>query len=188
LYAYAAAVGPNDPWSPQWRPDEQRERLRRIHVVRRGALLAGALWVPVSLVAAWQSDVPLQLTVIVVVVGTAGIALLGAGLANGALGSRIDAAIAGVALGIGAPVAAVASMVIAGFLFDSLYGESRDLAGTVLRGGVIAAVRVIPLVAWAAIAWVIGVRRFATRLGIEAPPSGTHTMSGPPDREHRSDR
>ena len=41
-----------------------------------------------------------------------GLALLGAGLAPAAVGSRVDAVAAGIALGIGAPIAAITSIVI----------------------------------------------------------------------------
>ena len=56
---------------------------------------------------------------IAVLSGVAGVALLGAGLAPAALGSRIDAAVVGVAIAIGGPVAATASFVIWGWVIDS---------------------------------------------------------------------
>lgn len=154
-------VGPNDPWSPSWRPDPAGGRIIAIRAMRRGAFLAGALFVPVAIVAVWLADIQADLALIAIVVGTAGVALLGAGLAPSALGSRVDAAVAGLALAIGAPVAAVASMVIAAFIVGVLSGDDGALSGLVMRGGVLAAARVAPLLILAAAIWVIGVRRGA---------------------------
>jgi len=160
---YRARMGPDDPWSPQWQPDDGRERFVRILVARRGALLAAAVWVPVALVATWRAAIEPPTIVAVVIFGSAGVALLGAGLTSAALGSRIDAIVAGIALGIGAPVAAVTSAFIAGAILDAALAQVDDLPGTILRTGVRAAVAVAPLVAVAAAAWVIGVRRYAAR-------------------------
>jgi hypothetical protein len=156
-------MGPDDPWSPQWQPDDGRERFVRILVARRGALLAAAVWVPVALVATWRADIAPPTIVAVIVIGSAGVALLGAALTPAAIGSRIDAVVAGIALGIGAPVAAVTSAIIAGAIIDAAFDQVDDLPGTILRTGVLAAVAVAPLVATAAAGWVIGVRRYAAR-------------------------
>ena len=160
---YRARMGPDDPWSPQWNPDDGRERFVRILVARRGALLAAAVWVPVALVATWRAAIAPPTIVTIIVVGSAGVALLGAGLTPAAIGSRIDAVVAGIALGIGAPVAAVTSAIIAGVIIDAAFGQVDDLPATILRTGVLAAVAVAPLVAVAAAGWVIGVRRYAAR-------------------------
>ncbi len=98
-----------------------------------------------------------------------GLALLGAGLTPAALGSRGSAAGAGLAIGVGVPVAAVASAMIAVFLVGGILAGPAlgdpdlggSMAGLVLRDGVTAAVRVAPLVAVASIAWVMIVRRWS---------------------------
>lgn len=159
-------MGPNDPWSPGWVPPTDDRRLRRILIARRGALLAGLLWVPVAVVAAWQADVRLDFALVIIAVGSAGVALLGAGLAPAAVGSRIDAAVVGVAMALGAPVAAVTSMVIAGAIAEALYEPVEGLPGAILRGGVLAAIETAPLVALAVVGWLWSVRRFARRLGV----------------------
>ena len=78
---------------------------------------------------------------------------------------------AGLALGIGAPFFAVVSAMfgtlIATSLVVAIYGDAgtdplgkgADMAGAVLRDGVIAAVRVSPLIVGASISWVLLVRR-----------------------------
>ena len=85
-------MGPDDPWSPEWRPDPRGERLVAIRAMRHGAFLAGALFVPVAIVAVWLADVRPDLALIAVIVGTAGLALLGAFLAPTAIGSPWRAA------------------------------------------------------------------------------------------------
>ena len=163
---YAGPMGPDDPWSPAWRPDRDDSRLRRILLARRGAAMAGLLWVPVSLAATWQSGLRPELLVLIVVVGSAGVALLGAGLAPAAVGSLVDAAVVGVAMAIGAPVAAVTSMVIAGVIVDAALERIDDLPGMILRRGVLAAIGVAPLVVLAVAGWLWSVRRYARRLRV----------------------
>lgn len=101
--------------------------------------------------------------------GIAGVALLGAGLAPAAVGSRIDGAVVGLALGLGVPVAAVTSALIgtylAGFAIDGV-DEGGRLAAQVLRGGVNGAIRLSPLIAIASTVWVVVVRRW----GVVKPP------------------
>ena len=100
-------------------------------------------------------------------VGLPGVALLGAGLAPATLDSRIDAVVAGIAFAIGSPVAAVTSIVIGAFVLFNVVPWSKewgvpgggDIAGTVLRAGVTAAVRISPLIAVVSVAWVLLVRR-----------------------------
>ena len=62
------------------------------------------------------SQVPRDVAMLVLAIGLPGVALLGAGLASAALGSRIDAVAVGIAFGVGCPVAAVTSIVIGGFV------------------------------------------------------------------------
>ena len=164
---YAGRMGPNDPWSPSWRPARDDSRLRRILLARRGAAMAGLLWLPVLIVATWQSGLWPELLVLVVTIGSAGVALLGAGLAPAAVGSLVDAAVVGVAMAIGAPVAAVTSLVIAGAIVDLAAEQIEDLPGTILRRGVLAAVAVAPLVVLAVVGWLVSVRRYAQRLGVK---------------------
>lgn len=93
-----------------------------------------------------------------------GLALLGAGLTSAALGSRSSAASAGLAMGVGVPVAAVTSAMIGAFVVVAFYsgaGRGADVAGALLRAGVGAAVRISPLIAVASVAWVLLVRRLA---------------------------
>ena len=160
-------MGPDDPWSPQWRPPRDDSRLRRILLARRGAAMAGLLWIPVALAATWQSGLRPELVVLIVVIGSAGVALLGAGLAPAAVGSLVDAVVVGIALGIGAPVAAVTSMVIAGAILDAALAPVDDLPGTILRRGILAATAVAPLVVLAVGGWLWSVRRYGRRLGVK---------------------
>jgi hypothetical protein len=94
-----------------------------------------------------------------------GLALLGAGLTSAVRGTRGSAVSAGVAIGVGVPVAAVTSAIIGVFVVGSLAGGFQTgtaAAGVVLRQGVTAAERIWPLVVVGATAWVLLVRR-ATR-------------------------
>jgi hypothetical protein len=87
------------------------------------------------------------------------------------VGSRVDAAVAGIALAIGAPVAAITSALIGVGIFLAIYNAGdfeylprlpSDFTGTVLgltiRLGVLGALRVAPLVAVAVGAWLVVVR------------------------------
>jgi hypothetical protein len=152
--------------------------LLRIRVARRGAWLAAAIYLPIAAVAAALASDPVTmlptfvwapLATIAVLSGVAGVALLGAGLTPAALGSRIDAVVVAIAMAIGAPVAATASLVIWGWVIDSWMAESADLAAPFLRAGVLAALRVAPLVAVGAAAWVLILRRISPPLP-EPPP------------------
>ena len=171
-------MGPSNPWSPNWRPDPTGGRLVTIRVARRGAYLAAAIYLPIAVVAALLASNPLAalptefmtpIATIAVLSGVAGVALLGAGLAPAALGSRIDAVVVGVAVAIGAPVAAVASLVIWGWVTDSWMGDKADVAAPFLRAGVTAAMQVAPLVAAGAAAWVLILRRISPPL--PTPPA-----------------
>ena len=162
-----------DPRSPSWRPDPTRRRLDTIRLARRGALLAAVLFAPVGAVgiAILPPVDPLLAPMafaLAGVAGLAGVALLGAGLAPAALGSRIDGVAVGVALGVGVPVAAVTSALIGTFIAGSaLHGfdEGGLLAGQVLRGAVGDAIRLSPLIGLASAVWVVAVRRWGSRTG-----------------------
>ncbi len=153
-------MGPDNPWSPTWRPDETGGRRRAIRSARRGAILAAILYLPIGALAQMPDGVPVGLGLMMVAIGLPGVALLGAGLAPATLGSRIDAAVAGIALGIASPVAAVTSLVIAAFIVGAAVSKA-GLAGAVLRGGVTAALGIAPLIAVGATVWVVGVRRLS---------------------------
>ena len=158
-----------DPRSPSWRPDPTRRRLATIRLARRGALLAAVLFAPVGAVgmAVLPPIDPLVTPMASALAGLAalaGVALLGAGLAPAAGGSRVDGVAVGVALGVGVPVAAVTSALIGTFIAGSaLHGfdEGGMLAGQVLRGGVGGAVALSPLIALASTVWVVLVRRWS---------------------------
>ena len=105
---------------------------------------------------------------LIAVLSWPGLALLGAGLAPAALGSRIDAVAAGVALAIGAPIAAITSTLISVAIVVSVLGHDLglgvgDALGTTIRLGVLGAVRLAPLVAAAVVVWVIAVRQVEFR-------------------------
>ena len=177
-------MGPSNPWSPNWRPDPTGGRLVTIRAARRGAYLAAAIYLPIAGVAALLAANPLAdlprvfaapIATIAVLSGVVGVALLGAGLAPAALGSRIDAFVVGIALAIGAPVAATASFVIWGWVIDSWMAERADFAAPFLRAGVLAALQLAPLVAAGAAAWVVILRRVSPRPPEppEPPPWGS---------------
>jgi hypothetical protein len=137
-------------------------------MARRGAVLAAVLFAPVGAVGmAIVPEIEALGTPLAAALGglagLTGVALLGAGLAPAAVGSRIDGVAVGVALGIGVPVAAVTSALIGSFMAGSAlngFDEGGRLAGEVLRGGVGGAVRLSPLIALASAAWVVVVRRW----------------------------
>lgn len=139
-----------------------------IRMARRGALLAAVLFAPIGAVgmAILPAIDPLGTPIassLAALAGLTGVALLGAGLAPAAVGSRIDGLVVGVALGIGVPVAAVTSALIGTFMAGSMlhgFDEGARLAGHVLRGGVGGAVRLAPLIALASALWVVVVRRW----------------------------
>ena len=160
-------MGPANPWSPNWRPDPTGRRLIAIRSSRRGALWAGVLLWPLVLLAAFTTpgamDLPdVRQIVLIAALSWPGLALLGAGLAPAALGSRIDAVVAGVALGIGAPIAAITSILIgiAIIALVSSTGAGTGAAlGLTIRLGVLGAIRFAPLVAIAATIWILVVRQ-----------------------------
>jgi hypothetical protein len=160
--------------------------LLTIRVARRGAYLAAAIYLPIAVIAALLAATPLvslstdlaaasatAIATIAVLSGLPAVALLGAGLAPAALGSKIDAVVVGVAIAIGAPVAATTSVVIWGWVIDSWLAERTDFAAPFLRAGVTAAMHVAPLVAIGAAAWVILVRRISPPLPTPPPSAST---------------
>jgi hypothetical protein len=184
-------MGPANPWSPHWQPDPTGRRRLTIRAARRGAYLAAATYLPIAIVAAALARNPLEalppamtapVALIAVGSGLFGIALLGAGLAPAALGSKIDAFVVGIAFAIGGPVAATASFVIWGWLFDSWvdswYGAEIDVAAPFLRAGVIAALQVAPLVALGAAAWVVILRRVSAPLPLPPPSTPPPAATG----------
>ena len=152
-------MGPDNPWSPDWRPDPSGARLLAIKAARRGAMLAGLIYLPLAAIVLAVSPLPDQLVLPALLVGLPGVALLGAGLTSAALGSRLEAASAGAAFAVGAPVAAVTSLVIGAFLLSAFAEGGADLAGPILRAGVTSAIAVAPVVAISAGLWVVAVRR-----------------------------
>ncbi len=168
------------PWDPQWRPDPTGRRLAIIRASRRGAILAALLFGPVVwLATAVTSPEGMGDSIgggaFACLMSLPGLALLGAALTPAAIGSRTSAATAGLAMGVGVPVAAVASAMIAVWIvvaFVSGPDRAGQLAGMVLRDGVSAAARVSPVVVVATVAWVVLVRRFAGVAALEASSGG----------------
>jgi hypothetical protein len=164
-------MGPANPWSPNWRPDPTGHRAVAIRSSRRGALWAGILLWPLVLLATLTTpgameQQHLREVVLVASLSWPGLALLGAGLAPAAMGSRTDAVAAGLALAIGAPIAAVASILIGVAVVATLMTTGAavgEAVGMTIRLGVLGAVRFAPLVALAVILWLFVVRRFQVR-------------------------
>ena len=173
------------PSDPNWTPDPTGERLATIRASRRGAFIAGAYFGFVVAIAIWLAPpeglgAPNGAGVWAFVMSLPGLALLGAALTPAALGSRWSAASAGLAIGIGAPVASVVSAMLGTFVLTSLVlvmdptptrdalGTAAHMAGLVLRDGVIAAVRVSPLIVVASVSWVVVMRRWANPAAVTA--------------------
>jgi hypothetical protein len=177
------------PWDPNWRPDPTGRRLEAMRHARRGAWVAavifGALVLAATVVAPpFASSVPgtdLPLGALITLFSLPGLALLGAGLTQAALGSRSSAASAGLAIGIGSPVAAVTSSMIGSFIGVGIVRGASiggDVAGTLLRIGVTEAVRISPLIALGSVAWVVLVRRSARPANVDAAaPAGSATTA-----------
>ena len=159
-------MGPANPWSPNWRPDPSGRRLAEIRTARRGAALAAVLLGGVGLLAALDAPEsagrPLSVPIAVALMAIPAFGLLGAGLGPTAVGSRIDALVAALALAVGAPVAAALSTAIAVLVVlapTELTDQTGIAVGGVIRMGVIAAIRVAPVLAVAAAVWVVAIRR-----------------------------
>jgi hypothetical protein len=150
-------------------------------MARRGGLLAAVLFAPIG--AAGMAMLPAieplltpPASALAGLAGIAGVALLGAGLAPAVVGSRIDGAVVGLALGLGVPVAAVTSALIGTYLAGSAihgFDEGGRLAGQVLRSGVSGAIRLSPLIALASTVWVVLIRRWGvvTPSETRSPPT-----------------
>ena len=164
-------MGPANPWSPNWRPDPSGRRLIAIRSSRRGALWAALLLWPLVLLATVTTpgatdQADLRQIIMAAAFSWPGLALLGAGLAPAAIGSRIDALVAGIALGIGAPIAAITSMLIGIAAIYLLYGTSAsagEALGMTIRLGVLGAMRLAPFVAIAVAVWLFVVRQVRIR-------------------------
>lgn len=161
-------------WDANWRPDPTGRRLAAIRAARRGALTSAVIFGSLVVVAAVlapvaTSSVPgadLLAGVLIALFSLPALALLGAALTSAALGSRASAVGAGLAMGVGVPVAAVSSAMISAFLLAWVLqgsNEGFDVAGQILRGGVTAALGIWPLIALASVVWVTVVRRFGSR-------------------------
>jgi hypothetical protein len=140
--------------------------LAAIRTARRGALLAaillGGVTTVAAIVAPEADGAPLIIPLTITMAAIPALALLGAGLAPAATGSRVDAAVAGVAFAVGAPVAAALSSAIAVFVYFAINPDVTSLTGEavgdVIRVGVSAAMRVAPMLAVTAALWVLAIR------------------------------
>src|SRR5918994_5196783 len=174
------------PWDPNWRPDPTGRRLEGIRAARRGALAAAVIFGAVEVVATVVA-VPLEsrfadvapfVGLTLALLSLPALALLGAGLTPAALGTPPTAASAGLAMGVGVPVAAVTSAMIGGFMAVGFaasftgHGDGATVAGVMLQTGVTAAVRISPLIAIASVVWVLVVRRLGRPL--TASEEGQH--------------
>src|SRR6476659_5458461 len=119
-------------WDPNWRPDPTGRRLVAIRAARRGALVAavifGSLGVGATVVST-PADSALSgasptVGLMLALFSLPALALLGAGLTSAALGPPPTAASAGLAMGVGVPVAAVTSAMIGAFILAGLAGTS----------------------------------------------------------------
>ena len=156
-----------------------------MRAARRGAVLAAVIFgflVGVASVVGMSTAGPLfglefMVGAIVAAFSLPGVALLGAGLTSAARGSGASAVSAGLAIGVGVPVAAVTSAMIGVFVVASLLdglGSGAAVAGVVLRQGVTAAERIWPLIVLGAAAWVVLVRRLTRPLpDVLLEPDGT---------------
>jgi hypothetical protein len=166
-------MGPNNPWSPQWRPDPTGRRLAGIRTARRGALLAGVAYLPLAAAAIATSQLPREMALLLLAIGLPGVALLGAGLAPAAIGSKVDAVAVGVAFALGCPVAAVTSIVIGAFALGLMMPVEPDMAGQILRAGVRAALGIAPLVAFISASWVVAIRWLDRSRGSRPPTASS---------------
>jgi hypothetical protein len=156
-----------------------------MRAARHGALLAAVIFgflVGVASVVGLSTDGPmlgldLMVGAIVAAFSLPGVALLGAGLTSAARGTRGSAVSAGLAIGVGVPVAAVTSAIIGVFVvvaFADGVGSATAAVGVVIRQGVTAAERIWPLIVLGAGAWVVLVRRLTRPLpDVVLEPDGT---------------
>ncbi len=144
-----------------------------IRAARRGALAAAVIFGSLEVVAtvvgipddSAMSGASPSVGLMLALFSLPALALLGAGLTSAALGTPPTAASAGLAMGVGVPVAAVTSAMIGAFILVGLAGtatghvDGAEVAGVLLRTGVTAAVRISPLIAIGSVVWVLLVRR-----------------------------
>jgi hypothetical protein len=149
--------------------------------------MLGGVTVIAGIVAPEAAGRPLTVPLAIALMAIPALALLGAGLAPTAVGSRIDAIAVGVALAIGAPVAAALSTAIAVFFvlvlsdFSELTGPA---VGGVVRMGVGSALRVAPLLAAVALLWVVAIRYLDRRaLAVSTGSAAPSSLRGPTDEE-----
>ncbi len=175
------------PWDPNWRPDPSGRRLLVYRAARWGAVFAAVIFgilVVVATAAAPAAaeafpDAQVAAGIVIAVFSLPGLALLGAALTPAALGTRTSAASAGLAIGVGVPVAALASAMIGAFIIGELAGEpgeGSEVAGQILRAGVTAAVRISPLIALGSVGWVVLVR-WLGRAALAIPATGPDSDS-----------
>ena len=129
--------------------------------------MLGSVTTIAVLVAPEAAGAPPIVPVTITFAAIPALALLGAGLAPAATGARIDAVVVGIALAIGAPVAAALSTAIAVLVAFALRPEvtnvTGEAVGDVIRVGVVGAIRVAPLLAVVAVLWVIVIRALERR-------------------------
>lgn len=150
--------------------------------------MLGGVTVIAGVVAPEAAGRPLAVPIAIAVMAIPALALLGAVLAPTAVGSRVDAVVVGVALAIGAPVAAALSTGIAVFVVlatSDLDEFAGSALGEVIRMGVGSAVRVSPLLALVAVIWVIAIRALDRRAADVATrsPAAVSSLSGATDEE-----
>jgi hypothetical protein len=148
--------------------------------------MLGGVTVIAGIVAPEATGRPLTVPIAIAAMAVPALALLGAGLAPTAVGSRVDAVVVGVALAIGAPVAAALSTAIAVFVvlaaseFDEVAGPA---VGQVIKLGVASAARVTPLLVAVAVLWVIAIRYLERRAA--ATTAAEPSTRGPADEASR---
>ena len=135
--------------------------------------MAGVAYIPLAAAAMATSQLPREVALLFLAIGSPGVALLGAGLAPAALGSKVDAVAVGFAFALGCPVAAVTSIVIGAFVLGLVVPGESDMAGSILRAGVRAALGIAPLVALVAAGWVVAIRRLDRSRGSRPPTASS---------------
>jgi hypothetical protein len=157
--------------------------------------MLGGVTVIAGVVAPEAAGRPLTVPAAIAAMAIPALALLGAGLAPTAVGSRVDAVVVGIALAIGAPVAAALSTAIAVFIViaaSPLDDLAAPAVGEVIRMGVGSALRVAPLLGTAAIVWVVVLRyldrRAVTRSAAISTQSGATDDATPARMSISSER
>jgi hypothetical protein len=136
--------------------------------------MLGGVTTVAGIVAPEAAGRPVTVPIAIALMAAPALALLGAGLAPSAVGSRVDALAVGIALAIGAPVAAALSTGIAVFVVVAASNHTEmtgPAVGEVIKMAVAAAVRVAPLLAGVAMLWVVVVRSLERRVAASRAPS-----------------